>query len=1334
MPPPSASSALHLLVLPKPFRVFKLSPSTSFPLALISILQKPPIGDEFVSITRNTDEVSVVTDHVFDQKDELGISEEGDLWRCIKVRGPMEHGLTGIMAALTAPLRDVEVPIFAISTWDTDWLLVGLNKLEKAIEALRADGPYSDDLLFYHDTGLAGGFAPLQKHEACYAKWRPHFSTLNLARSSDSSTPSTPKSSYIANLPPESPTSPLAPRSPSPAGRNSQTPSTSRPPSQLRIRDSRPPYLPFRRISLPSAPAQKRDSVASIFSVDSVKEHDENESPSQPNGQASASLPTDSSLPDLGLPLPPPIPASRTPLSSSPSRRVVIIAPPAASNVPSTPSRVRPRPISAQSLAKGSNHSPGRLIHPGSKSRRTLLSKPLAEEKVREREEKRRRIAKELLDTEQSYVDGLDLVYNHFLAPLIESLATAPHPLVTPADLGVIFPGFIDILNFNRSFLSELRSILTPHLVTRSVPIPIPGSNPSSTSLISQQQPIPISSASSRPSLPNEAGSFIPHEPSTSWNSRLHLTSESQASLQLVASAIGFPLDDSSSIHARGASTASENMEPTLLPSLVTVLAQHVPYLRLYKPFVTGFPASMERLAKLSANESFRIWLKEREKDPACGMLGLRSWLLSIVQRCPRYLLLVKDLEKSSDEADEGYKELSSVLALLTKITNALNTSLADHTAVLALLDLQRSTSSLPPGFSFVAPGRSLIRRGRLRMSGQEVSQGGVMRRVAGTESERELLLFSDCVVWLERELEWGLVSASSAAGWASAASGNKSGDSAGSGKPGGAVRHSAVGPIGLGKPSQALKRPSMGRTRSKSEAELPTLKSQNMGLGMTPETMRSTSGSSSAFVTRETPAKRESPPKRPPPKPLTTMEGSISSEERWRFRGVANLMDVEVVVSPRNAMQIDFLSPEGSFALYASTYDEREEWINAIRSSKATLLATFNITHPDSTLTSSSSTTHLRRVLQALPYPPGEATIRGAREPGPPRRSILGGRSRHRQREPVVVEDNEDADTENSQPGRTAFAKQSRSEKQKERRGRVEHYVPPIWVPDREADACMRCQAAFGWRRRRHHCRICGRVVCASCSSKNFFVMDPSKPDASKSRKPERACTLCYEAVFPVIHSSTDSINNSAERGGTIMALRQSPARPRILEHLVSTSPITTPAIERPMNGALEASPSSPTMLTPSSVTPSGATELSSASSKSGARSGAKPAQITSSTTERTIRSLDSQRTVQPHVSMASDLSSMTSASQSPSRPRSLDVGRRFAAASAFVHTAGVTARSKVIGKGKGRRVSLRAGARERENTVPSIPSPNRQDSIATLGRGAAAQQLNELLGRSPH
>ncbi|QRV94545.1 hypothetical protein RhiJN_22563 [Ceratobasidium sp. AG-Ba] len=139
MPPPSDSPALHLQILSPTFRIFKIPPHAPFPLALLGVLQKPSTG-EFMSITRNSQEVSVVTDHVFHDSDELEICEEGEKWRCIRVQGPMEHSLTGIMAALTAPLRDAQVPIFAISTWDTDWLLVNEAMLDKATAALSTDG------------------------------------------------------------------------------------------------------------------------------------------------------------------------------------------------------------------------------------------------------------------------------------------------------------------------------------------------------------------------------------------------------------------------------------------------------------------------------------------------------------------------------------------------------------------------------------------------------------------------------------------------------------------------------------------------------------------------------------------------------------------------------------------------------------------------------------------------------------------------------------------------------------------------------------------------------------------------------------------------------------------------------------------------------------------------------------------------------------------------------------------------------------------------------------------------------------------------------------------
>jgi FYVE/RhoGEF/PH domain-containing protein 5/6 len=129
--------------------------------------------------------------------------------------------------------------------------------------------------------------------------------------------------------------------------------------------------------------------------------------------------------------------------------------------------------------------------------------------------------------------------------------------------------------------------------------------------------------------------------------------------------------------------------------------------------------------------------------------------------------------------------------------------------------------------------------------------------------------------------------------------------------------------------------------------------------------------------------------------------------------------------VSPR---RLAHLPP--SLTSGADSEEERDEWVAAIRAAKAALLISLNAMHPNSTLTTSRSTAHIRRTLQALPHLP-EDEAAGKRP----------------------------------------------------RRGRVEHFVPPIWIPDAKTANCMRCARSFGWRRRRHHCRLCGRCVCSGCS-----------------------------------------------------------------------------------------------------------------------------------------------------------------------------------------------------------------------------------------------------------
>ena len=52
-----------------------------------------------------------------------------------------------------------------------------------------------------------------------------------------------------------------------------------------------------------------------------------------------------------------------------------------------------------------------------------------------------------------------------------------------------------------------------------------------------------------------------------------------------------------------------------------------------------------------------------------------------------------------------------------------------------------------------------------------------------------------------------------------------------------------------------------------------------------------------------------------------------------------------------------------------------------------------------------------------------------------------------------------------------------------------------PFWIPDEEAPSCMACQARFTIRKRRHHCRCCGKVHTASKSGQTVTACIPIHP-----------------------------------------------------------------------------------------------------------------------------------------------------------------------------------------------------------------------------------------------
>ena len=94
------------------------------------------LGEGLLSVTFTDDEVSVVCEEAHAPGD----AEVSRGWRCLRVAGPLDFETVGVLAALSATLAAEGLPIFAISTFDTDHILVRGTDLERSVAALRGAG------------------------------------------------------------------------------------------------------------------------------------------------------------------------------------------------------------------------------------------------------------------------------------------------------------------------------------------------------------------------------------------------------------------------------------------------------------------------------------------------------------------------------------------------------------------------------------------------------------------------------------------------------------------------------------------------------------------------------------------------------------------------------------------------------------------------------------------------------------------------------------------------------------------------------------------------------------------------------------------------------------------------------------------------------------------------------------------------------------------------------------------------------------------------------------------------------------------------------------------
>jgi len=111
---------LTLVLLEPTFTIAKLPADAEIPVWAVS--------DTLCCITRTPDELSIVCDDANIPNDVLADRD----WRAFQIEGELAFSTVGITSSITTPLAEAGIYLFSISTYDTDYILVGEENVEQA--------------------------------------------------------------------------------------------------------------------------------------------------------------------------------------------------------------------------------------------------------------------------------------------------------------------------------------------------------------------------------------------------------------------------------------------------------------------------------------------------------------------------------------------------------------------------------------------------------------------------------------------------------------------------------------------------------------------------------------------------------------------------------------------------------------------------------------------------------------------------------------------------------------------------------------------------------------------------------------------------------------------------------------------------------------------------------------------------------------------------------------------------------------------------------------------------------------------------------------------------
>ncbi|KAF9437472.1 hypothetical protein BGZ76_000622 [Entomortierella beljakovae] len=170
------------------------------------------------------------------------------------------------------------------------------------------------------------------------------------------------------------------------------------------------------------------------------------------------------------------------------------------------------------------------------------------------------------------------------------------------------------------------------------------------------------------------------------------------------------------------------------------IFIEIAPFLKMYSSYVKAFQSARAHVLECVKNyERFAEFLKVTEKRPECKNLDFLAYSTLPIQRIPRYKLLLENLLRHTPVDHPDHRKLQIAFQSMEQTAGFVNETIRQHEMFTEMINLQQKINGMSE--PLVIPGRVLLKHGRVSK---------VCRR---NIQPREIILFSDCLVWTSPSL-----------------------------------------------------------------------------------------------------------------------------------------------------------------------------------------------------------------------------------------------------------------------------------------------------------------------------------------------------------------------------------------------------------------------------------------------------------------------------------------------------------------------------------------------------------------------------------------------------